>query len=167
MDKLTNDSLASLRIRSIPPTLYRRKAVNADAGILCNSNPYENKYCVNALRIEALVFFWNPQVMPKPVLIYGICGEGLGHAARAYALIERLERDAEVHIVTSGDAFDFFSGLGYPHLHLVGVIRFVKKGQSFNLAASTRHCFKFVARGTTHLRQSSEILDTIRTDVSP
>ena len=104
--------------------------------------------------------------MSKPVLIYGICGEGLGHAARAYALIERLERDAEVHIVTSGDAFDFFSGLGYPHLHLVGGIRFVKKGQSISWAASTLHCFKFVASGNTHLRQASAIWDAIRPDVA-
>jgi len=104
--------------------------------------------------------------MPKPVLIYGICGEGLGHAARAYALIERLEQDFEVHILTSGDAYEFFSGLEYPHLHLVGGIRFVKQGQSIDWAASILHCFKFVANGRTHLQQATAIWETIRPDVA-
>ncbi len=104
--------------------------------------------------------------MTKPVLIYGICGEGLGHAARACALIERLERDATVHIVTSGDAFDFFDGLGCPRLHRVDGIRFVKQGQSINWVASLVRCMEFVANGKRHLRQAATIWDTIRPDLA-
>lgn len=66
--------------------------------------------------------------MPRPVVVYGICWEGLGHESRAHALIERLEEDATVHILTSGDDHDFFKKMSHPRLHRIPGITFVKKG---------------------------------------
>lgn len=104
--------------------------------------------------------------LSKPVVVYGICGEGLGHATRASALIERLERDAVVHILTSGDAFDFFTDLGHPHLHKVGGMRFVKTGSSIHWPASVAECFNFIAGGKRHLAQATSIWDSLRPDMA-
>ena len=104
--------------------------------------------------------------MPSPVVIYGICGEGLGHAARAHALIERLEQDATVHVLTSGDAHDFFRNLGHPRLHRIPGIRFAKTGQSINWPVSVVRCFNFVLSGQGHLARVAELWETIRPDLA-
>jgi uncharacterized protein (TIGR00661 family) len=104
--------------------------------------------------------------MPRPVVVYGICGEGLGHASRAHALIERLEEDATVHILTSGDAHDFFKKMGHPHLHRIPGIRFVKKGQSINWPGSISQCFDFIWSGNRHLSRVANLWDTICPDLA-
>lgn len=55
-------------------------------------------------------------------IFYGICGEGLGHAARASAIIEKL--DHEVHIFTWGEAYNFFKKQNYSYLHDIPGISF-------------------------------------------
>ena len=86
--------------------------------------------------------------MSKPVVFYGICGEGLGHAARSAALIERLESDFTVHVLTFGDAFHFFRDRGFPNIHHIPGLTFIKKGQKIDYPAF----FSFVLIGTEGLR---------------
>jgi uncharacterized protein (TIGR00661 family) len=104
--------------------------------------------------------------MSKPVLAYGICGEGLGHAARSIALIERLEPELSIHIFTFGDAFNFFRDRGFPNLHRIPGLSFVKKQQKIDWPASIIHLIHFVRTGQDHLSHVTKIWDTIRPDIA-
>lgn len=42
-------------------------------------------------------------------ILYGICGEGLGHASRCRILLNHLRKDNEIKIVAGGKAFKFLS----------------------------------------------------------
>lgn len=109
---------------------------------------------------------WVYKGMSKPVVVYGVCGEGLGHAARALALIERLEQDTTVHILTCGEAHDFFRKQGYPRLHRIPGITFAKKGQSIDWPVSVVQCFEYVLGGDSHLSRVAKIFEAIRPDIA-
>ena len=50
-------------------------------------------------------------------ILYGVCSEGMGHATRSSVDIEYLiEKGHEVHIMTSGRAYDFLKKR-FPHVH--------------------------------------------------
>lgn len=104
--------------------------------------------------------------MSKPVLFYGICGEGLGHAARSAALMERLEPDFTVHVLTFGDAFHFFRDRGFPNIHHIPGLSFIKKGQKIDWVASILHMLDFVRNGQKHLSHVEKIWDAIRPDMA-
>src|SRR3954471_15903979 len=42
-------------------------------------------------------------------ILYGVVGEGMGHATRSRVLLEELTKEHEVHIVVSGRARDYLS----------------------------------------------------------
>jgi len=44
-------------------------------------------------------------------IVYGVCGEGRGHAARCRAIVEALRPQHQVHIHAAGHAFDFLAPL--------------------------------------------------------
>lgn len=56
-------------------------------------------------------------------VFYSLCGEGLGHCSRVYAIIESAP-DIEFHIFTWGEAYDYFKKLNYPHLYKIAAIPF-------------------------------------------
>ena len=104
--------------------------------------------------------------MSKPVLFYGICGEGLGHAARSAALMERLESDFSVHVLTFGDALHFFRDRGFPNIHHIPGLTFIKKCQKIDWVASILHMLDFVRNGQKHLSHVEKIWDAIRPDMA-
>jgi len=63
-------------------------------------------------------------------IFYSLPGEGLGHALRSYAVIERL-KDTTVHVFTWGEAYKFYKEQNYPHLHEIVSLHFGrnKKGR--------------------------------------
>lgn len=42
-------------------------------------------------------------------VLYGVCGEGMGHATRSHVFLDDLVRDNEVYVVASGRAKDYLS----------------------------------------------------------
>ena len=42
-------------------------------------------------------------------ILYGLCGEGLGHASRSRILINHLKNKHDIRIVAGGNAYDFLS----------------------------------------------------------
>jgi uncharacterized protein (TIGR00661 family) len=44
----------------------------------------------------------------KPVILFGVNSEGMGHATRALPVIQGLQRHYDVHVVCGGRAFKFF-----------------------------------------------------------
>lgn len=104
--------------------------------------------------------------MTKPVVVYGVCGEGFGHSVRAKSLIERLEKTAVVHVLTSHNGYEFFQKLGYPRLHRIGGILFSKRGASIDWPASAWRCANFIIRGNDHLARVAGIWETIRPNLA-
>lgn len=62
-------------------------------------------------------------------IFYSLPGEGLGHCARVLSILDYLE--AEVHIFTWGEAYDFLKKENYPYLHKITSLPFGrnKKGK--------------------------------------
>ena len=104
--------------------------------------------------------------MTKPVVVYGVCGEGFGHSVRAKSLIERLEKTAVVHVLTSHNGYDFFEKRRYPRLHRIDGILFSKRGSSIDWPASVWRCANFIIRGNDHLARVTGIWETIRPDLA-
>lgn len=42
-------------------------------------------------------------------IIYGVCGEGLGHASRSRILINHLKKNHEIRVIAGGKAYEFLS----------------------------------------------------------
>lgn len=42
-------------------------------------------------------------------ILYGVCGEGLGHASRSRILINHLKKEHEIRVIAGGGAYDFLS----------------------------------------------------------
>lgn len=100
--------------------------------------------------------------MTKPVLFYGVNGEGYGHCCRSMALIEQLH-DFEVHVLTYGDALRFFRREGHPWLHEIPGLTFVKLGSSINWLASIYHWFGFLSR----IGKFKRVVDAIWSRLNP
>ena len=104
--------------------------------------------------------------MSRPVLAYGVCGEGLGHAARAAALIEFLGHAATIHILTHGEAFRFFQRQGYPHLHQIPGLTFAKRGQMIDWPGTMIQWSEFVTSLQANLCRLSETWELIGPDMA-
>jgi uncharacterized protein (TIGR00661 family) len=68
-------------------------------------------------------------------ILYGVQGEGMGHAMRAGVVLERLAREHEVRIVASGRAFEYLAERG-PHVHEIWGLSFAKDGAEVRIAQS-------------------------------
>jgi uncharacterized protein (TIGR00661 family) len=51
-------------------------------------------------------------------ILYGVVGEGMGHATRSRVVLDHLTRKHEVHVVVSGRAYDFLSAR-FPNVHKI------------------------------------------------
>ncbi len=51
-------------------------------------------------------------------ILYGVAGEGMGHAVRAVPIIEHLQKKHEVTIIASSNAYEFLHSK-FPHVHKV------------------------------------------------
>ncbi len=76
----------------------------------------------------------------KQTVVYGVMGEGRGHATRSAVVIDELTaRGYEVHILTSGDALAFFNQGGYKRIHPIGPVTFIYEGTRLNNARMLTH----------------------------
>jgi uncharacterized protein (TIGR00661 family) len=89
-------------------------------------------------------------------IFYGVLGEGLGHASRTQAFIEKFQKDFEIHLFTSKDALKFFQKINYPHLHEIKSVSFsYNSNGSISYLKSSWKLYKF-------LRDSYESFEYIR-----
>jgi uncharacterized protein (TIGR00661 family) len=51
-------------------------------------------------------------------ILYGVVGEGMGHAMRSRVVIDALSREHDVHVVVSGRAHDYFERRAGAHLQV-------------------------------------------------
>ena len=89
--------------------------------------------------------------MGMATIAISLCGEGRGHATRISTLIERLERDHDIRVYTSADAFRFLKrrfATGHPRVtvsEIPGII-FEYSGGRLNVARTIRAGFEYQAR---------------------
>lgn len=91
-------------------------------------------------------------------IIYGVQGEGLGHASRAFSIIEELKNEYEVHVFTSKDAYIFFQKLDYPYLHKIPCVDFSYSNGKVNYLKSSFKIFNFIYQ---YLKQKKSIKEKI------
>jgi uncharacterized protein (TIGR00661 family) len=68
-------------------------------------------------------------------ILYGICGEGLGHASRSRILINHLKNHHEIRIVAGGKAYDLLFQ-EYKHVEKIESPRFIYKDNQVLLTTS-------------------------------
>jgi uncharacterized protein (TIGR00661 family) len=51
-------------------------------------------------------------------ILYGVVGEGMGHATRSRVLLEALVQEHDVHVVVSGRAYDYLAAR-FPNVHRI------------------------------------------------
>ncbi len=88
----------------------------------------------------------------RPVICYGLQGEGRAHAVRALSMARRLSDDYEVHLFSYDQGYDFLEKAGYPHLHRIEGMRFVvDRSGRVDVVASLWKAVKFLSTMTPAL----------------
>lgn len=72
-----------------------------------------------------------PHATPeKPILMYGVAGDNLGHTKRALNIVDKLQERYDVHFFAGGDAYAFLKKAHWPaeRLHRLPTLKFVTVG---------------------------------------
>src|SRR5690606_41806025 len=62
-------------------------------------------------------------------ILYGVVGEGMGHATRSRVVLERLVKEHEVHVVVSGRARDYLAER-FANVHRIWGLTIAYEGNS-------------------------------------
>jgi uncharacterized protein (TIGR00661 family) len=79
-------------------------------------------------------------------ILYGVQGEGMGHAMRAEVVLEELVRHHEVRVVASGRAFQHLAE-SRPHVHEIWGLSFAKDGAEIRMLQSLIQNLGWAASG--------------------
>ena len=79
-------------------------------------------------------------------ILYGVNGEGMGHATRSQVVVESLLADHEVRVVASGAAFAYLSGV-LPDVEEIIGAKFVMEDGEIRRWATVRQNVADVAGG--------------------
>jgi len=98
-------------------------------------------------------------------IFFGVNGEGLGHASRTLATVDRL-REHECHLFTYGKAYQFLRDVGYAPLHRIDGLMFAFTGRRVSYLrtglAAARFCMAGLRR---NLRAIDALADRYRPQV--
>ena len=98
-------------------------------------------------------------------ILYGVNGEGMGHATRSQVVVESLLADHEVHVVASGAAFAYLSKV-LPDVEEILGAKFVMQEGEIERWATVRRNFHDIGTGAPHsIRHWVEMTKAWRPDV--
>jgi uncharacterized protein (TIGR00661 family) len=98
-------------------------------------------------------------------ILYGVNGEGMGHATRSQVVVESLLERHEVHVVASGAAFNYLSGV-LPDVEEILGAKFVMEDGEIRRWATVRQNFTDVGAGAPQsVRRWIEMTRAWRPDV--
>lgn len=98
-------------------------------------------------------------------ILYGVVGEGMGHATRSRVLLEELVKAHEVHVVASGRAKDFLAKR-FPNVHGIwGYTIAYEANEVRNWQTLVQNLKGAVSGWPQNVRQYFEILESFRPDV--
>jgi uncharacterized protein (TIGR00661 family) len=97
-------------------------------------------------------------------ILYGVVGEGMGHALRSRVVLEELSKEHEVHIVVSGRAKDYLAQR-FPNVHEIWGLHIVYEGNQVNNWSTLMANVKGALRGwPMNLRQYLRFVRTLKAD---
>ncbi|MBI5544269.1 MAG: teichoic acid biosynthesis protein [Deltaproteobacteria bacterium] len=98
-------------------------------------------------------------------ILYGVVGEGMGHATRSRVVLDWLTRKHEVHVVVSGRAYDFLSAR-FPNVHKIwGATIAYEDNAVSKLKTAIQNAKAAVAGVPENVKQYFEISERFRPDV--
>jgi uncharacterized protein (TIGR00661 family) len=98
-------------------------------------------------------------------ILYGVQGEGMGHAMRAGVVLDELTRHHDVRVVASGRGFEYLAESG-PHVHEIWGLSFAKDGAEIRMFQSRIQNLRGAASGWPRdLRKYFELAEDFRPDV--
>lgn len=98
-------------------------------------------------------------------ILYGVQGEGMGHAMRAGVVLDELVREHDVRVVASGRAFAYLAESG-PHVHEIWGLSFAKDGAEIRMLQSLIQNLRGAVSGWPQdLRKYFELAEDFRPDV--
>src|SRR5690349_5625249 len=98
-------------------------------------------------------------------ILYGVVGEGMGHATRSRVLLEELTREHEVHIVVSGRAKDYLAKR-FANVHGIWGLTIAYEGNSVKkLQTVMQNLQGAVAGWPQNVRTYFELAEEFKPDV--
>ncbi len=98
-------------------------------------------------------------------ILYGVQGEGMGHAMRAGVVLESLTKEHDVRVVASGRGFEYLAESG-PHVHEIWGLSFAKDGAEIRMLQSLIQNLGGAVTGWPRdLRKYFELAEEFRPDV--
>ncbi|MBM7118584.1 MJ1255/VC2487 family glycosyltransferase [Archangium primigenium] len=98
-------------------------------------------------------------------ILYGVVGEGMGHATRSRVLLEELTREHEVQIVVSGRAKDYLSKR-FENVHGIWGLTLAYEGNSVKKLQTLLQNLSGAVKGWPHnIRQYFELAESFKPDV--
>ena len=98
-------------------------------------------------------------------ILYGLCGEGLGHASRSRILINHLKKNHEIRIVAGGKAYDFLSR-EFDYVEEIESPRFIYEGNDVKLFHSILvMLYKTIARTPFSFLKVRKIIKEFKPDL--
>jgi uncharacterized protein (TIGR00661 family) len=98
-------------------------------------------------------------------ILYGVVGEGMGHATRSRVLLEELIREHEVHIVVSGRAKDYLAKR-FENVHGIWGFTLAYEGNSVKKWQTVLQNVSGAVKGWPHnIRQYFELVEEFKPDV--
>ncbi len=98
-------------------------------------------------------------------ILYGVVGEGMGHATRSSVLLEHLTKQHEVHVVVSGRARDFLAQR-YENVHKIWGLTIQYEGNSVRKLGTLLENLKGAVKGfPANIRAYFDLIDEFRPDV--
>ena len=98
-------------------------------------------------------------------ILYGVVGEGMGHATRSRVLLEELSKEHEVHIVVSGRAKDYLAKR-FPNVHGIWGLTLAYEGNSIKkLQTLVQNVSGAIKGWPDNVRQYFELAEQFKPDV--
>ena len=98
-------------------------------------------------------------------ILYGLCGEGLGHASRSRILINYLKKKHDIRIVAGGKAFSYMSK-EFDYVYEIESPHFVYKGNEAKLFLTIiRMIFQTFLKTPSSLLKVRRIIKEFKPDI--
>ena len=106
-----------------------------------------------------------PRMLRPMRILYGVVGEGMGHATRSRVLLEELTREHEVQIVVSGRAKDYLAKR-FENVHGIWGLTLAYEGNSVKKLQTLLQNVTGAVKGWPHnIRQYFELVENFKPDV--
>jgi uncharacterized protein (TIGR00661 family) len=98
-------------------------------------------------------------------ILYGVVGEGMGHATRSSVILEHLTRQHEVHVVVSGRARDYLAQR-FENVHKIWGLTIAYEGNSVRKLGTLLENLKGAVKGfPENIRAYFDLVDDFKPDV--